>query len=87
MIVRAADGLPQDTRNANWPSYWLNYRLNYHAQLLAQLLAQLQNMTTGWLGEGSAVWGGKHSVCVCVRPRDDSCWMYGKVGEDGLAGW
>ena len=57
MIVRAADGLPQDTRNANWLSYWLNYRLNYHAQLLAQLQAQLQNTTAEWPGEGSAVPG------------------------------
>ena len=67
VIVRAADGLPQDTRNASWLSYWLNYRLNYHAQLLAQLQAQLQNTTAGWPGDGSAVRGeGEHSVCVCV---------------------
>ena len=29
LIVRTADGLPQDTRNASWLSYWLNYWLGY----------------------------------------------------------
>ena len=66
MIVRTADGLPQNTRNANRLSYWLNYRLNYHAQLLAQLQAQLQNTTAGWSGEGERGPGGENTVCVCV---------------------
>ena len=32
MIVRTADGLPRDTRNASRLSYWLNYMLNFESQ-------------------------------------------------------
>ena len=68
MIVRTADGLPRDTRNASRLSYWLNYMLNYLAQLHAQLPDSTpeQEHRAARGKERDPGGGGKHSVCVCV---------------------
>jgi len=70
VIVRAADGLPQDTRNAGR----LSYRLNYTAQL--QNMDHHESERSLWhserslehrrSGEGRGVLGEQTPVCVCV---------------------